>query len=97
MASATGERDFNSTEPESDPKSPEIGEQDEFNRSGDSECSDESSESQEDIDESVLQDMAYLEETFHDMGLNYRMIDRIGEGKTKDAMIDIISNKDLIL
>lgn len=101
MASTTEEirqQDFSSTEPESDSKGPEIGQEDKSDRSGDSECSDESSESQEDIDESVLQEMADLEETFHDMGLKYRMIDRIGEGtfstvyKAEDLHYDYYQN-----
>lgn len=96
MASTTEEnpqQDFNSTELESESRSPETGEEDEFNRSGDSEYSDESSESQDDVEECVLQEMADLEETFHDMGLNYRMIDRIGEGMAKDTMINIFQTK----
>lgn len=100
MASATEEipqQDFNSTELESESRGADIGEEDEFNRSGDSEYSDESSESQDDVEECVLQEMADLEETFHDMGLNYRMIDRIGEGMAKNTIINIIPNKDLIL
>lgn len=99
MASTTEEipqQDFNSTGPESDSRGPEIGEEDEFNRSEGSQCSDESSDSQEDIDESVLQEMADLEETFHGMGLKYRMIDRIGEGMVGNTMINIIPNEDLI-
>lgn len=93
MASTTEEirqQDFSSTELESDSRGPEIGEEDQFYGS---ECSDESSEDQEDIEDSVLQEMADLEETIHGMGLNYRMIDRIGEGMTKDATIIIILTK----
>lgn len=97
MASTTAkvcQQDFNSSEPEFYSRGSEVGEEDEINRSGDSECSDESSESQDDIDESVLQEMADLEETFHGMGLKYRMIDRIGEGMAKS--VTIIPNKDLM-
>ncbi|MCJ1467277.1 hypothetical protein MMC07_005901 [Pseudocyphellaria aurata] len=80
MASTTEEirqQDLSSTELESDSRGPEIGEEDQFYGS---ESSDESSGDQEDIEDSVLQEMADLEATFHNMGLNYRMIDRIGEG-----------------
>lgn len=97
MASATAkirQEEFNSPEPEFYCRGSEVGEEDETNRSGDSESSDESSESQDDIDESVLLEMADLEETFHGMGLKYRMIDRIGEGMAKS--VNIIPNKDLM-
>ena len=94
MASTTEEirqQDFNTTEPESNSRGPVTHEEDIANQAWESESSDQSSESQEDIDESVLQEMADLEETFHGMGLKYRMIDRIGEGMTKVAAINSIS------
>ena len=46
----------------------------------DSECSDDSSEHSPEIDDVVRQDMDKLENIFHDIGLKFRMIDRIGEG-----------------
>lgn len=45
-----------------------------------SEHSDGSSESEREVGESVLEDMARLENTFEEIGLKFRMIDRIGEG-----------------
>lgn len=39
-----------------------------------------SSESEHEVDEAVLEDMARLENTFDEIGLKFRMIDRIGEG-----------------
>ena len=44
-----------------------------------SEISDTSSEAKG-IDESVQEDMIQLEETFDENGMNFRLIDRIGEG-----------------
>lgn len=49
--------------------------------SGSSECSESSSDSYGDIDDTVLVEMHDLEHIFISMGLNFRMIDRIGEGK----------------
>ena len=45
----------------------------------DSETSDSSSE-EEEIDESIKQDMLKLEESFKEHGMKFRLIDRIGEG-----------------
>lgn len=57
----------------------EIGQGDEEFSEG-SELSEASSESEHDVDEVVLEDMAKLENTFDEIGLKFRMIDRIGEG-----------------
>ena len=46
-----------------------------------SESSEELSEGEHEVDESVLEEMAKLENTFQEIGLKFRMIDRIGEGK----------------
>lgn len=48
--------------------------------SGSSECSESSSEGYGEIDNTVMLEMQNLEDTFQNMGLNFRMIDRIGEG-----------------
>lgn len=45
-----------------------------------SELSEVPSESEHRVDEAVLKDMANLENTFDEIGLKFRMIDRIGEG-----------------
>lgn len=55
-------------------------EREDLDRYGGFECSDESSESHETVEESVRQEMENLEITFKGLGLKYRMIDRIGEG-----------------
>lgn len=49
--------------------------------SEDSELSELESESECEIDGAVLGDMAKLESTFNEIGLKFRMIDRIGEGE----------------
>lgn len=49
--------------------------------SEDSELSELESESEREIDNAVLEDMAKLESTFDEIGLKFRMIDRIGEGE----------------
>lgn len=54
--------------------------EEEFVVSGSSECSDNLSESQAEIDESVIEEMTKLEDALNIMGLKFRMIDRIGEG-----------------
>lgn len=46
-----------------------------------SEESESSIESPVEVNEAVRDDMCRLEEVFVDMGLKFRMIDRIGEGK----------------
>lgn len=48
--------------------------------SDDSEDTNLSSESQLDVDESVREEMNKLEETFEEIGMKFRLIDRIGEG-----------------
>ena len=55
------------------PDNVEDGEQQENYESSDS-------ESPTGIDRAVQEDMDKLEEIFHDIGLRFRMIDRIGEG-----------------
>ena len=57
-----------------------MANEEEFDVSDSSECSDDYPESQGEIDESVMQEMAKLEDVFDEMGLKFRMIDRIGEG-----------------
>lgn len=77
MASVAEEfyqQNHGSTEPESG------SEREDLVRHGESECSDESSDSHEAVEESVRQEMENLEITFRGLGLKYRMIDRIGEG-----------------
>lgn len=49
--------------------------------SASSECSESSSDNYGDIDDTVLLEMHNLEDIFRNMGLNFRMIDRIGEGE----------------
>jgi len=56
----------------------EDDEQQEYYESSDG--SESSSESLAEIEPAVREDMDKLEDTFHDMGLKFRMIDRIGEG-----------------
>jgi hypothetical protein len=46
-----------------------------------SECSGSSSECNGEIDNTVLREMQELKMIFREMGLNFRMIDRIGEGE----------------
>ncbi len=70
------EQNHGSTEPES---GTERGEEEESERYDGSECSD-SSEAHGEIVESVIQEMAKLQDTFNNMGIKFRMIDRIGEG-----------------
>lgn len=45
-----------------------------------SECSDRVTQGNLGIDQSVREDMAKLEDTFEELGLRFRLIDRIGEG-----------------
>lgn len=52
-----------------------------------SECSDGDPQSEGEIDQNVLQEMTNLEETFHRMGLKFRLIDRIGEGVSETGAI----------
>lgn len=67
--------------PQFDPKkSHGDGDEDE-DESGCSEFSRSSSESYEDISDNVLAEMQNLENIFQNIGLNFRMIDRIGEGE----------------
>ena len=49
----------------------------------DLDCSYGSSEDELELDDSVREDMARLEDTFREIGMKFRMIDRIGEGDTK--------------
>lgn len=52
--------------------------------SGGSESSRSSSESYGEIDDNVLVEMRKLENIFQNIGLNFRMIDRIGEGEERN-------------
>ena len=51
--------------------------------SASSECSESSSNSYGEIDDTVLIEMHNLEHIFKNMGLKFRMIDRIGEGEMR--------------
>lgn len=82
MADEIAHRNCELSEQEPDSTEQEINEEEEFNRSDGSEGSEGFSETQEEITESVMQEMTHLEDTFRGMGLKFRMIDRIGEGKT---------------
>jgi len=64
--------------PDLTPDEVEDDEQQEYYESSDG--SESSSESLAEIEPAVREDMDKLEDTFHDMGLKFRMIDRIGEG-----------------
>ena len=46
----------------------------------DSECSEESADSEYAVDETVREEMTKLEDTFREIGMRFRMIARIGEG-----------------
>lgn len=67
----------------------ETGEnfEDDGNNVEDDKCSDESDSSSEtqDISDAVREDMIKLEEIFEENGMNYRLINRIGEGKFLEA------------
>ena len=56
-----------------------------YNGSNDSKYSDTSLDAHEGADESVIQEMARLEDIFRDEGLNFRMIDQIGEGSIQST------------
>ena len=49
-----------------------------------SQCSESSSESDGEVDDTVMHEMQNLENIFQNMGLNFRMIDRIGEGEKEN-------------
>ena len=55
--------------------------QDEESLSEGSECTEEYSQDEHEVDEFVAEEMAKLENTFEEIGLKFRLIDRIGEGK----------------
>lgn len=58
--------------------------------SGSSECSESSSsDSYGQIDDTVLMEMQNLEHIFKNMGLNFRMIDRIGEGEIERQAVRV--------
>lgn len=63
-----------------DPTPQAMADEEEFNGSGSSDCSDDYSDGHGEIDESVMLEMTKLEDTFNMMGRKFRMIDRIGEG-----------------
>lgn len=65
--------------PRNDASHNEIEEPQEYHESSD--CSDSSSESPQEIDDVVREDMGKLESIFDNMGFKFRMIDRIGEGQ----------------
>lgn len=48
-----------------------------------SECSEGSAESEYEVDETVKEEMAKLEDTFREIGMKFRMIARIGEGNAR--------------
>ena len=54
--------------------------------SEESQRSEDESEDEVEVDKSVQDEMAKLEDTFKERGLRYRMIDRIGEGNAKRAV-----------
>lgn len=64
--------------PDLTPDGAEDDEEQEYYESSDG--SESSSDSLAEIDPAVREDMDKLEDVFHDMGLKFRMIDRIGEG-----------------
>lgn len=64
----------------SDPQEDQEEYEDDGMLSEDSEGRKLSSESQLDVDESVREEMNRLEETFKEIGMKFRLIDRIGEG-----------------
>lgn len=76
------EEDAVDEDPDLDPGDAEDDEQEEY--FDDSEESEEVLEQPADLDPAVRQDMTRLEETFRNMGLKFRMIDRIGEGTIHD-------------
>lgn len=82
--SSTGqfyEQSLDNTEPDNDSGGPKTGEEDEYDRSNDSEVADGSSDDQEEeIDQSVMEEMTNLENILYDQGLKFRFIGRIGEG-----------------
>lgn len=49
------------------------------------EGSEESSEDEHEVDECVLEEMTKLESTFDEIGMKFRMIDRIGEGELRPS------------
>ncbi|CAF9907427.1 hypothetical protein IMSHALPRED_005527 [Imshaugia aleurites] len=51
-----------------------------------SECSEESAQSEYAVEETVREDMAKLEDTFREIGMKFRMIARIGEGKSRNFL-----------
>ncbi len=64
--------------PDLTPDGAEDDEQQEYYESSDG--SESSSQNLPEVDPTVKEDMDKLEDIFHDMGLKFRMIDRIGEG-----------------
>jgi hypothetical protein len=64
------------------PFDPKKGAEDE---EGCSECSETSSESYGEIDDNVMVEMHNLENIIQNIGLNFRMIDRIGEGVNNNS------------
>ena len=50
---------------------------------GGSDCSEGSAESEYEVDETVKEEMAKLEDTFREIGMKFRLIARIGEGNAR--------------
>jgi cell division control protein 7 len=53
---------------------------------GEETSSEASEEAEEDVDESVAEDMRKLEESFKGISQRYRLINRIGEGKSRRTL-----------
>ena len=76
----TQQPEVGSLDPAPDRLSGYVDEDESEDENESSGCSESSSEDEAEIDEVVREDMAKLEHVFHDMGLKFRMINRIGEG-----------------
>lgn len=61
-----------------------------------SECSEESAQSEYAVEETVREDMAKLEDTFREIGMKFRMIARIGEGKSRFS-VSLVYHSDSLL
>lgn len=58
-----------------------------------SECSKGSAESEYAVDETVREEMTKLEDTFREIGMRFRMIARIGEGKARIWVLSVYHSK----
>lgn len=73
-----------------------IGDDREQSRSEESEVSDDLSENGGEVDASVQAEMDKLETTFDEIGLKFRLIDRIGEGnESRRQIISLVESPDL--